>query len=135
MAVPENRQVWVCSRPNGIPRALDFAIRTAPMPVPEDGQFVVRNEYLSVDPAMRGWIADKSTYWPRIEVGDTMRAYSVGEIVESRNPDYAVGDKVMGIFGWQDYAAVSAPNVYYKVRDNELPLSLWLGVLGLNGLT
>ena len=135
MAVPENRQVWLCSRPNGIPRALDFAIRTAPMPMPEDGQFVVRNEYLSVDPAMRGWIADKSTYWPRIEVGDTMRAYSVGEIVESRNSDYAVGDKVMGIFGWQDYAAVSPSAVYYKVRGDDLPLSLWLGVFGLNGLT
>lgn len=135
MGAPENRQVWLCARPNGIPRASDFAIRTAPMPVPGDGQFVVRNAYLSVDPAMRGWIADKSTYWPRIEVGDTMRAYSVGEVVETRNPDYAVGDKVMGIFGWQDYAVVSPSAVYYKVRADDLPLSLWLGVLGLNGLT
>ena len=135
MGAPENRQVWLRSRPNGIPRADDFAIRTAKIPTPAEGEFVVRNTYLSVDPAMRGWIADKSTYWPRLEVGDTMRAYSVGEVVESRNPKYAPGEKVMGIFGWQDYAAVSEPAVYYKVPADDLPLSLWLGVLGLNGLT
>src|SRR5882757_4077997 len=88
MATAENRQVWLRSRPNGIPRAEDFAIRQATVPMPDDGQFLVRNEYLSVDPAMRGWIADKSTYWPRIKVGDTMRAFSVGEVIASRNPKY-----------------------------------------------
>ena len=131
----QNRQVWLQSRPNGIPRAEDFAIRTAGIPVPEEGQFLIRNAFLSVDPAMRGWIADKSTYWPRIEVGDTMRAFSVGEVVASRNPRYSIGDKVMGIFGWQDYAAVSEPAVMRKVLEDDLPLSLSLGVLGLNGLT
>jgi len=84
---------------------------------------------------MRGWIADKSTYWPRIEVGDTMRAFAAGEVVESRNPAYAVGDKVMGIFGWQDYSAVKQPQVMRKVQEADLPLSLSLGILGLNGLT
>ena len=135
VAITGNRQVWLKARPNGIPRAEDFGIRIADTPSIEDGQFLIRNCFVSVDPAMRGWIADKSTYWPRLEVGDTMRAYSVGEVIESRNPAYAPGDKVMGIFGWQDYAAVSEPAVYYKVRDDALPLSLWLGVLGLNGLT
>ena len=135
MTDQQNRQVWLRSRPNGIPRAEDFDIRLADIPKPEEGQFLIRNAFVSVDPAMRGWIADKSTYWPRLEVGDTMRAYSVGEVVESRNPNYAPGDRVMGIFGWQDYAAVSQPSVYYKVPKNDLPLSLWLGVLGLNGLT
>src|SRR5580704_9502718 len=113
-----NRQVWLKSRPNGIPQAEDFAIRVSPVPTPAEGEFVVRNSYLSVDPAMRGWIADTSTYWPRIEVGDTMRAFSVGEVVESRHPDYAVGDNVMR-----------------KLREPDLPISLSLGVLGLNGLT
>jgi len=130
-----NRQVWLKSRPNGIPRAEDFAIRAAPIPMPKDGQFLVRNAYLSVDPAMRGWIADKSTYWPRIEVGDTMRAFAVGEVVESRHSDYAAGDQVMGIFGWQDYAAVRPETVMRKLREPDLPISLSLGVLGLNGLT
>ena len=131
----KNRQIWLCSRPNGIPQAADFTIRDADMPVLSDGEFLVRNEFLSADPAMRGWIADKSTYWPRIEVGDTMRAFSVGDVVESRDPAYAVGDKVMGIFGWQDYAAVKQPQVMRKVLESDLPLSLSLGVLGLNGLT
>ena len=107
----KNRQIWLCSRPNGIPQATDFAVRETDMPTISDGEFLVRNQFLSADPAMRGWIADTSTYWPRIEVGDTMRAFSVGDVIESRNPAYAVGDKVMGIFGWQDYAAVKQPQV------------------------
>ena len=135
MAHAENRQVWLRARPNGIPMAEDFAIRAAAIPALGEDQILVRNSFVSVDPAMRGWIADKSTYWPRLEVGDTMRAYAVGEVLESRHPGYAPGDKIMGIFGWQDYAAVEESAVYYKVRDDALPLSLWLGVLGLNGLT
>ncbi len=130
-----NRQVWLKSRPNGIPSAKEFAIRTAPVQTPKEGEILVRNAYLSADPAMRGWIADKSTYWPRIEVGDTMRAFAVGEVIESRNPGYAIGDQVMGIFGWQDYAAVRAESVMRKLREPDLPMSLSLGVLGLNGLT
>jgi len=130
-----NHQVWLCARPNGIPRATDFAIRSAPIPACGDGQFLIHNEFLSVDPAMRGWIADKSTYWPRIEIGETMRAFSVGEVIESRNPRYGIGDKVMGIFGWQTFAAVDEPQVMRKVLEHDLPLSASLGVLGLNGLT
>jgi NADPH-dependent curcumin reductase CurA len=68
-------------------------------------------------------------------VGDTMRAFAAGEVVESRNSAYAVGDKVMGIFGWQDYSAVKQPQVMRKVQEADLPLSLSLGILGLNGLT
>jgi NADPH-dependent curcumin reductase CurA len=130
-----NRQIWLKSRPNGIPQPADFAIREASIPAIEEGEFLIRNRFLSADPAMRGWIADKSTYWPRIEVGDTMRAFSVGEVQASNHPDYAVGDTVMGIFGWQDYAAVKAPQIMRKVLETDLPLSLSLGVLGLNGLT
>ena len=130
-----NRQVWLTSRPNGIPRAEHFGVRNAEVPNLADGQLLVRNTHLSVDPAMRGWIADKSTYWPRVEVGDTMRAFSAGEVLQSRNPKYAVGDQVMGIFGWQDYAAVNEAQIMRKVVERDLPLSLSLGVLGLNGLT
>ena len=131
----ENRQVWLRSRPNGIAQAGDFSIRSVALERPAPGQFLVRNEFLSVDPAMRGWITDASTYWPRIEIGDTMRAFSVGEVVESLNPRYAVGDKVMGIFGWQDFAVVDEARVMRKVVEHDVPLSASLGVLGLNGLT
>jgi NADPH-dependent curcumin reductase CurA len=90
-----NRQVWLKSRPNGIPQAENFDIRDSHVPSIAEGEFLVRNQYLSSDPAARGWIADASTYWPRIEIGDTMRAFAVGEVIESRNPRYAVGEKLM----------------------------------------
>src|ERR1700743_162554 len=111
----KNRQVWLRSRPNGIPQAADFNLPEVELPSLSDGEFLVHTSYLSADPAMRGWIADKSTYWPRIEVGDTMRAFSAGEVLESKNPKYAAGDQVMGIFGWQDYAAVNEAQVMRKV--------------------
>ena len=135
MTATPNRQVWLRERPNGIPQAHDFDIRSAEIPKIGKGQFLVRNAFLSADPAMRGWIADKSNYWPRIEVGDTMRAFSAGTVIESMHGDYQIGDNVMGIFGWQDYALVNPPQVMRKVREPDLPLSLSLGVLGLNGLT
>jgi NADPH-dependent curcumin reductase CurA len=131
----KNRQVWLTSRPTGIPQATDFAIREVGLPQVPEGKFLVHNRFLSVDPAMRGWIADQSNYWPRIEVGDTMRAFAAGEVVESRHPGYAVGDLVMGIFGWQDYALAGDAEMMRKVHETDLPLSLSLGVLGLNGLT
>jgi hypothetical protein len=130
-----NRQVWLRSRPNGIPQAHDFAIREVGVPEASEGKVLIHNRFLSVDPAMRGWVADRSTYWPRLEVGDTMRAFAVGEVVESRHPGYQAGDAVMGIFGWQDYAAAGDAEIMRKVREPDLPLSLSLGVLGLNGLT
>jgi len=135
MQKPVNRQVWLRSRPNGIPQASDFAIRESAIPSIADGEFLVRNSFLSADPAMRGWIADKTNYMPRIEVGETMRAFAVGAVLESKNPRYAVGEHVMGLFGWQDYTAAREAQVMRKVRETDLPLSLSLGVLGLNGLT
>src|SRR5471030_2424066 len=92
MPTGANRQVWLCSRPNGIPRAQDFAIRDGAIPEIADGELLVRNHYLSADPAMRGWITDASNYWPQIQIGDTMRAFAVGEVVESRNPKYRAGE-------------------------------------------
>jgi NADPH-dependent curcumin reductase CurA len=130
-----NRQVWLKSRPNGIPQAENFDIRDSNVPSIAEGEFLVQNHYLSSDPAARGWIADASTYWPRTEIGDTMRAFAVGEVIESRNPRYAVGEKLMGLFGWQEYAAASDKHVNLKIAPSDLPLSLYLGVLGLNGFT
>jgi NADPH-dependent curcumin reductase CurA len=130
-----NRQVWLRSRPTGIPQAGDFGLREVALPPIEDGGILVRNRFLSADPAMRGWITDSNNYVSRIEIGDTMRAFAAGEVVESRNDAYAVGDQVSGVFGWQEYAAVTPAQVWRKVGERDLPLSLSLGVLGLNGLT
>jgi len=130
-----NHQIWLKSRPNGVPQASDFAIRTSDLPEIGDGEFLVRNQYLSADPAMRGWIADASNYWPQIQIGDTMRAFAAGDVIASNHPDYVVGERLMGIFGWQEYAVAAEKNVMTRVTDDSLPLSLSLGVLGLNGLT
>src|ERR1700722_7955645 len=119
-----NRQIFLKSRPNGIPQPQDFALREAPIPSIGQGEFLIRNQFLSADPAMRGWIADKSTYWPRIEVGDTMRAFSVGEVQASNNTGYAVGDTVMGIYRCDHHAAVKAPQIMREVLETDLPLSL-----------
>ena len=130
-----NSQVWLSSRPSGIPQAEHFSIRETSVPALEDGQFLVKNHYLSADPAMRGWILDKGNYSPQIQIGETMRAFSAGEVIESRNPDFRVGEKLMGMFGWQDFAAADPKDVWLRVTNADLPLSLSLGVLGLNGLT
>ena len=130
-----NQQVWLKSRPNGIPQAENFAIRDGDVPKIVAGELLIRNHFLSADPAMRGWIADASNYWPQIQISETMRAFSVGEVIDSQNPKYAVGDRLMGIFGWQEYSASTDKYVMLKVKDAGLPLSLYLGVLGLNGLT
>jgi NADPH-dependent curcumin reductase CurA len=131
----QNRQVWLRSRPTGIPQASDFGLREAAVPAIQDGGFLIQNQFLSADPAMRGWINDRNNYLPQVEIGDTMRAFAAGVIIESRNDAYPVGAQVMGLFGWQEYAAATPAQVWRKVGEPDLPLSLSLGVLGLNGLT
>ena len=131
-----NRQVLLKSRPAGIPQAAHFEIVETARPEPDDGEFVVRNTYLGVEPAMRGWVNAVGNYSQPVGLGQVMRAYGAGEIVASRHPGYAVGERVTGMFGWQDYAASDGGNVVRKVaRDARLPLSTALGVLGLNGTT
>src|SRR5208283_3520530 len=83
-----NRQVVLVSRPTGVAQAENFAIREAPVVPPREGQLLVRNEFLSVEPAMRGWIADQGNYSASVAIGSVMRALAVGEVVESRHPDF-----------------------------------------------
>lgn len=130
-----NRQVILTSRPTGIAQAENFAIEQRPLEPLEDGQFRVRNHYLSVEPAMRGWIADSGNYAAPVPLGSVMRALAVGEVTESKSADYTVGEKLCGWFGWQTYANASADAVVRKLREDDLPLSLALGVLGINGVT
>ncbi len=130
-----NRQVLLKARPNGIPQAEHFEIVERPLPVPADGQVLVRNRYLSVEPAMRGWVSAVGNYSEPVPLGSVMRAMAAGEIVDSRHPDWRAGDLVTGMFGWQDVAAVDPQVIQNRVTGSDLPLSAWLGVLGLNGLT
>ncbi len=134
--LPEiNRQVRLKSRPAGIPQAEHFEIAAAPVPPLGERQFLVRNLYLSVDPAMRGWVNAAANYSQPVGIGEVMRAYAAGEVIASRHPLYREGDKVAGQFGWQEYAVSDGRNVSRKVTETDLPLSLAIGVLGLNGIT
>ncbi|HYF06900.1 MAG TPA: NADP-dependent oxidoreductase [Acetobacteraceae bacterium] len=130
-----NRQVRLVARPEAIPEAHHFALAEAPLePLPE-GRFRVRNAFLSVDPAMRGWVSAVANYSRPVGIGEVMRAFAAGEIVESRHPDWPVGMKVTGMFGWQDFCDSDGTNVVRIVRETDLPLSWSLGVTGLTGLT
>ncbi len=129
-----NRQVLLKSRPADIPQAENFALAEAPLPPLADGQFLVRNHFLGVEPAMRGWVSAVANYSEPVPLGGVMRAFAVGEVLESRHADFKPGDRVVGMFGWQEYA-VSDGGEVRRVGEGDLPLSLFLGVLGLNGLT
>ena len=130
-----NRQVRLKSRPAGIPQPEHFEIVEVPVPNLNEGQVLVRNIYLSVEPAMRGWVSSAANYLDAVPLGAVMRAFTVGRIEESRHPEFRVGEVVTGMLGWQDYAAVDAKEIQRKITDTDLRMSTSLGVLGLNGLT
>jgi NADPH-dependent curcumin reductase CurA len=130
-----NRQVRLKSRPSGLPQAENFELAEAPVPELREGEFLVRNHYLSVDPAMRGWVSAVANYSAPVGIGEVMRAFAAGEVIASRHTGYAAGDKVMGLLGWQEYAVTDGAAVTRKVKETDLPLSLSLGILGLNGVT
>lgn len=135
-AVPSQfRQVFLQQRPEGIPQAEHFGIRTVPMPELAEGQFLVRVHYLSVDPAMRGWVSAVGNYSTPVPIGGVMTSFSSGEVVLSRNAWYPVGVRLMGMFGWQEYAVCDGSEVKRQIQDPNEPLNLSLGILGLNGLT
>ncbi|MEM7430226.1 MAG: NADP-dependent oxidoreductase [Pseudomonadota bacterium] len=130
-----NRRVILSSRPKGVPAADHFSVEEVPVPDLQDGEFLVRTEYWSIDPAMRGWVNDAPNYLPPVEIGAPMRSFAVGEVAASRNADYAEGDSVLGMLGWQRYSVSDGSNIDRKIEERDLPLSSALGVLGLNGVT
>ncbi len=130
-----NRQCVLIARPTGVAQAEHFAIIDAPEEPLADGQLRIRNSFLSVEPAMRGWIADAGNYSAPVAIGSVMRALAVGTVVETRHPDYAVGEILTGWFGWQEQAVVDATAIVRRVTETDLPHSLALGVLGINGVT
>jgi NADPH-dependent curcumin reductase CurA len=129
-----NRQVVLAKTPVGIPQADSFVLVEAPIPKLADGSVLIENHFLSVEPAMRGWLADKSNYSTRIAIGDVMRSLAAGKVIASKSPKYSVGDYVTGWFGWQETAHVREEDILHKVEETDLPLSLSLGILGLNGI-
>ena len=129
-----NRQVLLTNRPAGVPQASDFTLSEADIPVCADGQILVRNVYLSADPAQRGWASAEANYSAPVPLGGPMRALAVAQVMEARAGGYAPGDFVYGFFGWQDYAAVAPDAVLHKITEN-VPLDAAGSVMGINGVT
>ncbi|MFI7874275.1 NADP-dependent oxidoreductase [Streptomyces salinarius] len=129
-----NREWHLVTRPVGWPKPEDFALVEAEVPTPRDGQVLVRNLYVSVDPYMRGRMSAAKSYAAPYELGKVMQGGAVGEVVASNAEGFAVGDHVLHFFGWREYAALDAGNAV-KVDPDAAPLSTYLGVLGMTGLT
>jgi NADPH-dependent curcumin reductase CurA len=129
-----NRVFKLAARPVGLPNESDFSLVDAKMPVVADGQVLVKTVYLSVDPYMRGRITGVRTYADPVNVGDVMAGAAVGQVVESRSTALALGDFVLGQWGWQEYAAVDGAKVR-KLDQKLAPVSTALGVLGMPGVT
>jgi NADPH-dependent curcumin reductase CurA len=129
-----NRQVLLARRPRGWPSEADFRIVDAPLPQPGDGEVVVRNRYLSLDPYMRMRMSDAPSYAPKVELGAVMVGGTVGEVVATRSPRFNVGDIVTGLLGWQRYGVEDARRLR-RIEDPVEPLSIYLGALGMPGIT
>ena len=134
MNMPLNRQFLLAQRPVGLPSRDTFSYVESPLGEPGPGQILVKNAYLSLDPAMRGWMNDAKSYIPPVGIGEVMRALGVGEVVASQHPDYAVGDFVNGALGVQDYF-LGEPKGFYKVDPKRAPLPMYLSALGMTGMT
>lgn len=135
MAQPVNRQWRLASRPEGLIDESNFTWTEEPVPTLADGEILIRNIYLSLDPTQRGWAA-RDSYMPAVPIGDVMRSFAAGRVEESRNPNFAPGDLVQGLFGWQDYAKVDAAGAARVTKIPQgVPLTTSLSALGLTGLT
>ncbi len=133
----DNHQLRLRRRPEGIPSDADFEPTCEPVPAADalaDGQVLLRNLYLSIDPTIRGWI-DRDTYLPAVKLGDVVRSAGAGEVIASRNDKYKVGDRLLGLVGWQEYALVDGRGAQLNPIPPGLPLEAALGVFGVTGLT
>jgi hypothetical protein len=135
--MPSNTQVLLDNRPQGEATVGNFKIVTTETPALQDGQVLVRHHYLSLDPYMRGRMNDSRSYAQPQPLGEVMIGGTVGEVVESRHPKFAAGDKVVGMGGWQQYSVVDAnqPGALRKVDTTHVPISHYLGAVGMPGVT
>ena len=129
-----NKQFKLAARPVGNAKRSDFEYVESPVPQAKDGEILVKTLYISLDPAMRGWMNEGKSYIRPVAIGEVMRAGTLGEVVESNNAAFAVGDHVVGNWGVQSYAAIATDGLY-KVDGKLAPLPKYLGVLGMPGMT
>lgn len=132
-----NRQWLLAKRPHGMVGKENFEYVETPIPEPGEGEVLVRNLYFSFDPTQRGWMEDRESYLPPVQLGEPMRAGSIGQVAASNHPDYTVGDTVQTTGGWQDYVVVAPSQGLMgltKVPDG-VPPEMMMSVLGVTGLT
>lgn len=129
-----NRRIVLASRPNGPVAPENFRLETVPLPPLADGQLLVRNQWLSLDPYMRGRMNEGRSYAAAQRLDETMVGGTAGEVIESHHPKFAVGDHVVGYLGWQEYG-ISDGSQLMKVDTTQLPLSVYLGAVGMPGVT
>ncbi len=129
-----NHQFKLARRPVGMVQRSDFDYSHAPVVEPGEGEVLVKILYISLDPAMRGWMNEGKSYVPPVGIGEVMRAGAVGRVITSSDPDFAVGDHVLGILGVQEYA-VAKGKLLRKVDPRLVPLPVYLGTLGMPGMT
>ena len=129
-----NHQFRLAARPVGLPKPSDWAYAEEPVGEPGDGELLVKIEYVSLDPAMRGWMNEGRSYIPPVGIGEVMRAFAAGEVIASKDPDVAVGEHVGGLLGVQEYAVVNGKGVF-KTDTSLAPLPVYLGTLGMPGVT
>ena len=129
-----NHQVRLAARPTGLPKREDWQFTQEAVRDPGEGEFLVKVQYISLDPAMRGWMNDAKSYIRPVGLGEVMRAGAAGQVMASRHPHFKPGDVVSGAFGVQEYAVSDGKGVQ-KVDTRFVPLPTYLGVLGMPGMT
>src|SRR5690606_30529815 len=132
-----NQQILLDNRPQGEATVDNVKLVTSETPALQDGQVLVRHHFLSLDPYMRGRMNDSKSYAASQPLGEVMIGGTVGEVVESKHPKFQAGDKVVGMGGWQQYSVVDAaqPGALRKVDTTHVPLSYYLGAVGMPGVT
>lgn len=129
-----NTQIKLAKRVVGLPDHSVWDVQENPMPTPQDGEVLVKILYISLDPAMRGWINNVRSYIPPVQIGEVMRAGTVGQVVESKHPHYKAGDYLYGTGGVQEYVTTDGKG-WHPVDPNIAPLPMYLGTLGMPGFT
>lgn len=130
-----NREYILTRRPAGLPTSEDVVLKTGPVPKPGEGEIVIRNLYMSLDPAIRGWMGDEPNYLPPIPLGSPVWATTIGRVVASNSADFSEGDIALGLNGWADYSVSSAEAATRLDDTMGLPLTNFLSILGATGLT
>jgi NADPH-dependent curcumin reductase CurA len=134
MPAQKSREIRLKRRPQGMPTLEDFELAETTVPRPANGQVLVRNIYMSVDPYMRGRMYDRESYVPPFQIGQPLSGGAVGQVVESENPSFRPGDYVSNFSGWQEWF-VSSGNEFQKIDPAMAPIQAFLGALGMPGLT